>query len=111
MKQTRFLMIRFLRNHYCMICMNLIFHRPHPNNSDYPVPACHAPARAHPVDTASWSANGGVEHEYHSIGGPAGVTVAADGGYRVALHPAPPQFLPRENGVNGTGTLPPTDYG
>ncbi|KAK7165440.1 hypothetical protein R3I94_003714 [Phoxinus phoxinus] len=90
-------------------------YRPHPNNSDYPVPACPAPARARPVETASWSANGGVEHEYHSIGGPAGVTVAADAGYRVALlartHPAPPQLLPRENGVNGTVMLPPTDYG
>ncbi|XP_077062809.1 actin-binding protein WASF3 [Siphateles boraxobius] len=89
--------------------------RPHPNNFDYPVPACHAPARAHPVGTASSSANGGVEHEYHSIGGPAGVTVGADEGYRVALlartHPAHPQYLPRENGVNGTVMLPPTDYG
>ncbi|KAI2664053.1 Wiskott-Aldrich syndrome protein family member 3 [Labeo rohita] len=91
--------------------------RPHPNNSDYPVPACHAQARAHaqphpfmPVDTASSSANGGVEHEYHSIGGPVG-----DVGYRVGgiarTHPTPPQYPPPENGVNGNITLPPTDYG
>ncbi|XP_067263687.1 actin-binding protein WASF3 [Chanodichthys erythropterus] len=99
--------------------------RPHPNNSDYPIPACHAQARAShahsqphpflPVETASSSANGGVEHEYHSIGGPVGAAVNADVGYRVGLlartHPTPPQYLPRENGVNGTITLPPTDYG
>ncbi|XP_067296002.1 actin-binding protein WASF3 [Pseudorasbora parva] len=94
--------------------------RPHPNKFDYPVPAFHVQARAPPhpfmpVETASSSANGGVEHEYHSIGGPAGVGVGADGGYRVGLlartHPTPPQYLHRENGVNGNITLPPTDYG
>ncbi|XP_073696629.1 actin-binding protein WASF3 [Garra rufa] len=86
--------------------------RPHLNNLDYPVPACQAQSRAHaqphpfmPVETASSSANGGVEHEYHSIGGPVG-----DGGYRVGVL-ARTQYPPPENGVNGNITLPPTDYG
>uniref|UniRef100_A0A9J7YBG9 Wiskott-Aldrich syndrome protein family member n=2 Tax=Cyprinus carpio TaxID=7962 RepID=A0A9J7YBG9_CYPCA len=88
--------------------------RPHANN--YPVQACHAQAQPHPfmpVETASSSANGGVEHEYHSIGGPVGV--GADVGYRVGVlartHPTPPQYPHPENGVNGTLTLPPVDYG
>ncbi|ROL44377.1 Wiskott-Aldrich syndrome protein family member 3 [Anabarilius grahami] len=75
----------------------------------------HRPHPFLPVETASSSANGGVEHEYHSIGGPVGVAVGADVGYREGLlartHPTPPQYLPRENGVNGIITLPPTDYG
>ncbi|XP_043076096.1 wiskott-Aldrich syndrome protein family member 3 [Puntigrus tetrazona] len=89
--------------------------RPHAN---YPVQACHAHAQPHPfmpVETASSSANGGVEHEYHSIGGTVGLGVAADAGYRVGVlsrtHPTPPQYPPPENGVNGAITLPPTDYG
>ncbi|XP_016307427.1 wiskott-Aldrich syndrome protein family member 3 [Sinocyclocheilus anshuiensis] len=96
--------------------------RPHPNS--YPVQACHAQARAShthaqphpfmPVETASSSANGGVEHEYHSIEGPVCVGVGADVGYRVGVlartHPTPPQYPPPENGVNGTIMLPPTEY-
>ncbi|XP_051950029.1 actin-binding protein WASF3 [Xyrauchen texanus] len=95
------------------------------HDPDFPVPVCHAPVLARhihtqphplmPVETASSSANGGIEHEYHSIGGPIGVGVSAAVGYRVGTlnrtHPPPPQYLPTESGVNGNISLPPTDYG
>ncbi len=100
-----------------MYCIYHVFNRPHPNNYPAQAGASHAHAQPHPfmpVDTASSSANGGVEHEYHSIGGPVGVGVGADVCYRVGVlartHPTPPQYPPPENGVNGTITLPPTDY-
>lgn len=101
-----------------MCPFNLILNRPHgPNTSDCPVPACHAGARAGHAHTrveASSSANGGMEHEYHSIGGPVGVGVDPAVGHRVNLlsqtHSNPQQYLPPEGGVNGNITLPPADY-
>ncbi|KAI7813027.1 actin-binding protein WASF3 [Triplophysa rosa] len=83
-----------------------------PNIPDHPVPVCHAGARAGHANTrveASSGANGGMEHEYHSIGGPVGVGVGPAVGYRVT-HPNPQQYLSPEGGVNANITLPPVDY-
>ncbi|KAL7835041.1 hypothetical protein SRHO_G00292880 [Serrasalmus rhombeus] len=98
--------------------------RPHcPDIADYPVPAGHAhtlPGHAHsrpfmPGEVASSNPSGGVEHEYHSIGGPMGVGmgVGALGGYRGGTlgrsRAPPPMHTHTEGGVNGI-TLPPADY-
>ncbi|XP_030648543.1 wiskott-Aldrich syndrome protein family member 3 [Chanos chanos] len=91
-----------------------------PDIPDYPITAGHPhipPNHVHPHTEISTGPSGGVEHEYHSIGGTVGanVGVGVAMGYRVGTlsrtHPPPVQNPPREGGVNGNITLPPADYG
>ncbi|XP_062844922.1 actin-binding protein WASF3 [Trichomycterus rosablanca] len=67
-------------------------------------------ARFAPNHTSS-DRNEGVEHEYQSIGEPAGVADAFGVPIDYRFNPPPPPHPPTEGGVNGDITLPPVDYG
>lgn len=99
----------------------------YPDIPNHPLTAGHAhtlPTHAHSRpfisgETVLSNPGGGVEHEYHSIGGPVGVgvgvPVGVPGGFRSGTlgrtHPPHTQHPHAGGGVNGNITLPPADYG